>query len=128
MQEVSVAKDVVNTFFTTQPSSYTFRTAPQSVLFCIALCCKTHALCPYFPTFFAVPPLLQYNESKPPSHQIKQKLCMYESTLTGIIRCQFIIQFSDIFVQNDGNFQVPPQEVNFPPRILYHIVLFCILL
>ena len=43
----------------------------------------------------AVPPWLQYNERDPP-HQIKLTLRMYRSTLTGIIRRHFIIQYSDI--------------------------------
>ena len=53
-----------------------------------------------FPNLFpALPPGLQYNESDSPSippHQIKLILFMYGSTLAGIIRCQFIIQYSDI--------------------------------
>ena len=90
------------------------------MLFCIALCCNTHALCPCFPSFFAVPPWQQYNKSNPPPHQIKQTLCMYGSTQTGINRRQSIIQFSNIFVQNDSNFQFPLKKLISPQDSMSH--------
>ena len=48
---------------------------------------------------------------------VSMGLCLYG--LAGIIRCQFIIQNSDIFfifVTNDGSFQFPLIKAKIPPR------------
>jgi len=70
-----------------------------------------------FPNLFlAVPP--GYNTMKViPPHLT---LCMYGSTISGIIAHQFIIKYSDIFsiifVIDDGCYQFPFKKLNFPTR------------